>query len=230
MRFRLLILVLIGIHIISFNHTPSGAVLMNQQKEENPYEVILDSELQTEAAETKSEGTLVPMVGVITLTPLITLFCFSFLFNLEAERFSFDALFNVMFSTGVTSLIASVLLPVLWAVAGFLVRRKDIPPLTKLHARPIVFKWIASCVLFLGIVPTVIEGFSTTYPISEYTLSYFLLLALTLFFVILDHFLTYRHRPNQKFAFVCLLGGIMVIITVGLIGLLFFAIAASAAT
>ncbi len=203
---------------------------MSHQKGENPYQVALDPEVETEGGEAKGEIPVLRIVGLVTVVPLMLLFCISFLFDLEVKRFSSIALQDVVFFTGISFVIATVILPVFWAVAGFVVRRKKVPALSQQEAVLFVLKWIAGTVVCFATLPSVIEGFGTTYPISEYTIQYFLLLALAMGFLVTENFLRYRREADQKSAFICCLGAIIVIMAVGMVGLFIFAIAASALT
>ena len=195
---------------------------------ENPYEASADQDV--EVATSKGGSLVLRVVGLAIVAPLVIIFILAFLGNFESDRFSARDMANVVIWTGVCLVIASVALPVVWAVAGLIVRRKNKVTLTQQESVLFVFKWIGGIVLLFATVPCLIEAFGTTYPISELTVSYFLLLALAMIFVLVRGFVDYRREPNQKSAFVCCLGGMVVIMAVGMVLLFMYAVAASALT
>ena len=201
---------------------------MNRQISENPYEVASDQDV--EVATAKGGSPVVRAVGLAIVAPLVIIFILAFVGNFESNRFSSSDVSNVVTCTGVCIVIASVLLPCVWAVAGLMVRRKHKVTLTQQESVLFVFKWIGGIVLLFATIPCLIEAFGTTYPISELTVSYFLLLALTMIFVMVKGFVEYRRAPSQKSAFVCCLGGMVVIMAVGMVLLFMYAVAASALT
>lgn len=201
---------------------------MNRQISENPYEAA--SAQDVEEATSKGKSSVLRVVGLAIVGPLAIIFVLAFLGSLESGRFSSSDMTNVVVSSGVGVIIASVILPVVWAVAGLFVRRKNKETLTQQESVLFVLKWIGASVLLFATIPFLVEGFGTTYPISDLTVSYFLLLALAMIFVVVTSFVEYRREPNQKSAFVCCLGGMVVIMAVGMVVLFIYAIAASALT
>ena len=201
---------------------------MNRQISENPYEAA--SAQDVEEATSKGKSSVLRVVGLAIVGPLAIIFVLAFLGSLESGRFSSSDMTNVVVSSGVGVIIASVILPVVWAVAGLFVRRKNKETLTQQESVLFVLKWIGASVLLFATIPFLVEGFGTTSPISDLTVSYFLLLALAMIFVVVTSFVEYRREPNQKSAFVCCLGGMVVIMAVGMVVLFIYAIAASALT
>lgn len=201
---------------------------MNQDISENPYKAIPDQAEETTKA--TGENPVVRVVGLAILGPLVMLFVLSFLSTVEIERFSWADMEGVVLTTIIAVVITSATLPVIWAVAGFIGRRRNMPEMAQQESVFFVLKWAVACVLFVATIPSIIEGFSSTYPVSEYTVNYFVLLALSMIFVLAANFLQYRRMPTRKSAFVCCLGGVMVLMAVGVLGLFFVAIAGSALT
>ena len=201
---------------------------MNKQNSENPYEAVPDQDV--EVATSKGSSSVLRIVGLAVVAPFVIFFILAFLGSLESGRFSSSDMTNVVVSTGFGIIIASVILPVVWAVAGLVVRRKNEVTLTQQESVLFVLKWIGASVLLFATIPCLVEGFGTTYPISDLTVGYFLLLALAMIIVIVTSFVEYRREPNQKSAFVCCLGGMVVIMAVGMVVLFIYAIAASALT
>ena len=205
-----------------------GVVAMKQKNVENPYKPVSDPEV--EPAKANGERSVLRVAGQVTLALLITIFCISFFSNLDVNRFSSIALRDVVSCTIISGVIATIALPILWAVAGVLCRRKNVPTPTQQEAVIYVSSWIACSVLLFATVPSVIEGFGTHYPVSDYTLNYFLLLALGMSFVVVINFRRYRAEPDQKSAFICCMGGIVVIMAIGMVAVFVVAIMASAVT
>ena len=201
---------------------------MTQQDRENPYEVLSDSEAGEAGA--KNANPILRIVALATCGPIITLFFLSFFATLDIDRFTSNDFTNVVVFTSLAALIAAIALPATWGVSGFICRRTKLPTLSQQEILIFLSKWVAASVLLFATLPTVIEGFGSTYPISDYTINYFLLLALAMSFLVVTNFLSYRREPNQKSAFICCAGGIILILAIGMVGLYIFAIAASYAT
>ena len=202
--------------------------VMTEEDAENPYQAV--PEPDDEVGVSGSQKSVTPIVALVTLGPIVTLYTLAFLSTIELERFTERSLENIVVNTIVCALIAIIGLPVVWAVAGAIVRRSNQAKPAQQDTVLFLLKWIGGSILFFATIPSIIEGFSSTYPISEFTVNYYLILALAMVFLLVANFVSYRRKRDQKSAFVCCLGGLMVIIAVGMLGLFFFAIAASALT
>ncbi len=93
-----------------------------------------------------------------------------------------------------------------------------------------LMKSIGTATLFLGIIPTVIQAFSNTYPMSDHLIPYFAILIPGLLYQVVTNFVSYRRQADRKSAFVCTLAGMLVVGGFCLIILLIWAIAQSALT
>ena len=202
--------------------------VMTEKDVENPYQAT--PELDTEVVVSDVKESKTRIVALATLGPIATLYTLAFLSSIELDRFTDRSLENVIFNSSVCAVIATIVLPVVWAVAGAIVRRRNQAKPSQQDTAPFLLKWIGGSVLLFATIPSIIEGFGSTYPISEFTINYYLILALALVFLLVANFVGYRRKRDQKSAFVCCLGGLMVIMAVGMLGLFFFAIAASALT
>ena len=202
--------------------------VLTEEDAENPYQAV--PEPDDEVGVSGSQKSVTPIVALVTLGPIVTLYTLAFLSTIELERFTERSLENIVVNTIVCALIAIIGLPVVWAVAGAIVRRSNQAKPAQQDTVLFLLKWIGGSILFFATIPSIIEGFSSTYPISEFTVNYYLILALAMVFLLVANFVGYRRKRDQKSAFVCCLGGLMVIMAVGMLGLFFFAIAASALT
>ena len=202
--------------------------VMTEKDVENPCQAT--PELDTEVVVSDVKESKTRIVALATLGPIVTLYTLAFLSTIELDRFTDRSLENVIFNSSVCAVIATIVLPVVWAVAGAIVRRRNQAKPSQQDTAPFLLKWIGGSVLLFATIPSIIEGFGSTYPISEFTINYYLILALALVFLLVANFVGYRWKRDQKSAFVCCLGGLMVIMAVGMLGLFFFAIAASALT
>ncbi|MEE2938067.1 MAG: hypothetical protein VYA84_18925 [Planctomycetota bacterium] len=201
---------------------------MTEKDVENPYQAVPEPDAEVGVSDVKKSVTRI--VALATLGPIVILYTLAFLSSIELNRFTKDSLENVVFNTAVCALISTIALPVVWAVAGVIVRRRSQAKPTHQNTVLFLLKWIGGSVLFLATIPSIIEGFGNTYPISEFTINYYLILALAMVFFLVANFRGYRRKRDQKSAFVCCLGGLIVIMAFAMIGLFFFAIAASAVT
>ena len=201
---------------------------MDQQDGENPY--VVGSGPDGEETAAKSKTSVLRIIGVSTFTLMVAVFLLSFFSDLEIERFKSIELGRVFVNTGIGVIIASIILPVLWGVVGLIFRRKDLPALTRSEASFFLLKCIGSSVLVFATIPSVIEGFGNTYPVSEYTVSYFLILAYGMICLFVSNVRRFRREPDLKSAFVCCLPGLLVIMAIGMVGLFMYAVAQSAYT
>ena len=201
---------------------------MDEHDAENPY--VVGSDPDGEGTVAKSKTSVLRKVGLATFAFIVSVFSLSFLFNLEVGRFGSEELISVFVNTGIGAIIGSIILPVVWVVVGLVFRRKDVPALTRSEASLFLLKCIGSSVLVFATIPSVIEGFGTTYPISEYTFYYFFVLAFGMICLVVSNVRRFRREPNMKSAFVCGLGGLLVIMAIGMVALFMYAIAASAFT
>lgn len=201
---------------------------MTEKDVENPYQAVPEPDAEVGVSDVKRSVTRI--VALAALGPIVILYTLAFLSSIELNRFTEDSLENVVFNTAVCALISTIALPVVWAVAGVIVRRRSQAKPTHQNTVLFLLKWIGGSVLFLATIPSIIEGFGNTYPISEFTINYYLILALAMVFFLVANFRGYRRKRDQKSAFVCCLGGLIVIMAFAMIGLFFFAIAASAVT
>lgn len=202
--------------------------VMTEKDVENPYQATPKLDAEVDVSDVKKSTTRI--VALTTLGPIVTLYTLAFFSSIELDRFTDRSLENVIFNTTVCAVIATIVLPAVWAVAGTIVRRRNQAKPSHQDTAPFLLKWIGGSVLLFATIPSIIEGFGSTYPISEFTINYYLILALALVFLLVTNFVGYRRKRDQKSAFVCCLGGLMVIMAVGMLGLFFFAIAASALT
>ena len=136
----------------------------------------------------------------------------------------------LMQNTGICVLVMGVLFGISWPLAGVWISCKNVAPPTPREAvRDLGVCFILS-VLCFAIVPSVIESYGNTYPISGGTIGYFLVLGGSLLSIVWHQFLACKNKPSQRSAFIVIMG----CATVGMVMLLlwgfFVAIAGSALT
>lgn len=202
--------------------------VMTEKDVENPYQATPELDAEVDVSDVKKSATRI--VALATLGPMVTLYTLAFLSSIELARFTESSLENVIFNTSVCAVVATISLSAVWALAGAIVRRKSQAKPSQQDTAPFLLKWIGGSVLLFATLPSIIEGFGSTYPISDFTIYYYLILSLAVVFLLVGNFIGYRRKRDQKSAFVCCLGGLMIIMAVGMLGLFFFAIAASALT
>ena len=136
----------------------------------------------------------------------------------------------LMQNTGICVLVMGVLFGISWPLAGAWISFKNVSPPTRREAvRDLSLCFILS-VLCFAIVPSIIESYGHTYPISGGTLGYFLIVGGALLLIVWHQLLACKTQPSQRSAFIVIMG----CATVGLVMLLlwafFVAIAGSALT
>jgi hypothetical protein len=198
---------------------------MQNENDPNPYKVPTQEQVATA---NKRSYPRILFLGFYILFALG--FTADFIANIEVSRFSTGAAVDGLIFGVVVAVIASICTLLAWAIAGAIVRRKGCAEVPRAEQVRFLITAVCTATLFMGIIPTVIETFSSTFPISEYMIPYFALLIPGLLHQIVTHFLTYRRQPNRRSAFVCTLAGILVVGGFCLMVVLIWAIAQSALT
>ena len=136
----------------------------------------------------------------------------------------------LVLSTSACIVITGFVMAIAWPLAGAWTQVKKAAQPTRLATVRCVGVWYIMSVLCFAIVPTVIESYGNTYPVSEATLGYFCFLGAALLLLLVYYAQRYRQQPSQESAFIIILG----IVAIGLAVLVVFgfmaAIAASAWT
>jgi len=152
------------------------------------------------------------------------------LYTLQLERFSSEVFFDSLQNTWAASIVAAIAIPIVWAIAGLVVRKKNVRVLSHKETISFLSKSLAFIVLVSVTIPSLIEGCGSTYPISHETVFYFLLLAMWTFFLALTNLSSYREEPSRQSAFFLCLTVIILIASFWVLWVIFDAIAASALT
>tara|TARA_B100000700_G_scaffold294744_1_gene357021 strand:- start:454 stop:1305 length:852 start_codon:yes stop_codon:yes gene_type:complete len=160
----------------------------------------------------------------------LTLLYLGSLFQLEPERFSSRDFSDCLSNTWGATVVAAIAIPIVWAIAGFVVRKKNVKVLSRKQTVIFLLKSIASMVLIFATIPSMIEGCSSTYPIAHETLFYLLLLAIWTFVLTLTNFSSYRREPSRKSMFFLCITVIMLSMSLWVLWKIIDAIAASALT
>ena len=135
-----------------------------------------------------------------------------------------------MRNTGICVLAMGVLFGIAWPLAGTWISLKNVAPPTPLEAVRDLGVCVILSVLFFAIVPTVIESYGNTYPISEGTIGYFLLLGGALLIIVWHQFLACKNQPSQRAAFIVIMGMAAIGLAICVIAIFCSAIAGSALT
>ena len=100
------------------------------------------------------------------------------LHQLEIERLSAEVFFDSLRNTWTASIVAAIAIPIVWAIAGLIVRKKNVRVLSRKQTISFLSKSLAFIVLFSVTIPSLIEECGNTFPIATETVFYFLLLSL----------------------------------------------------
>ena len=133
-------------------------------------------------------------------------------------------------NTGICIVITGVLMAIAWPLAGAWIREKKVVPPTRREAARDLGLWYLMSVLFFAVVPSVIESYGNTYPISGNTLGYFFFLSAAVLFLVVYHIKSYRKQPSQESGFIVILGMAAIGLAISVIFILCSAIAGSALT
>ena len=152
------------------------------------------------------------------------------LHQLEIERFSSEVIFDSLRNTWTASIVAAIAIPIVWAIAGLIVRKKNVRVLSRKQTISFLSKSLAFIVLFSVTIPSLIEGCGNTFPIATETVFYFLLLAMWTFFLALTNLSSYREEPSRQSVFFLCLTVIILIASFWVLWVIVDAIAASALT
>ena len=198
---------------------------MQNENDQNPYKVTTQEQLATA---NKRSFPRILFLGFYILLALG--FTADFIANIEVSRFSAGAAVDGLLFGVVVAVIASICTLLAWAIAGAMIREKECAEVSRAEQVRFLMKSVGTATLFLGIIPTVIEAFSNTYPMSDHLIPYFAILIPGLLYQVVTNFVSYRRQPDRKSAFVCTLAGMLVVGGFCLIILLIWAIAQSALT
>lgn len=198
---------------------------MQNENDQNPYKVTTQEQLATA---NKRSFPRILFLGFYILLALV--FTADFIANIEVSRFSAGAAIDGLLFGVVVAVIASICTLLAWAIAGAMIREKECAEVSRAEQVRFLMKSIGTATLFLGIIPTVIQAFSNTYPMSDHLIPYFAILIPGLLYQVVTNFVSYRRQADRKSAFVCTLAGMLVVGGFCLIILLNWAIAQSALT
>ncbi|MDA7873606.1 hypothetical protein N9087_00830 [bacterium] len=198
---------------------------MQNENDQNPYKVTTQEQLATA---NKRSFPRILFLGFYILLALV--FTADFIANIEVSRFSAGAAIDGLLFGVVVAVIASICTLLAWAIAGAMIREKECAEVSRAEQVRFLMKSIGTATLFLGIIPTVIQAFSNTYPMSDHLIPYFAILIPGLLYQVVTNFVSYRRQADRKSAFVCTLAGMLVVGGFCLIILLIWAIAQSALT
>ncbi|MDB4532814.1 hypothetical protein N9248_00740 [bacterium] len=198
---------------------------MQNENDQNPYKVTTQEQLATA---NKRSFPRILFLGFYILLALV--FTADFIANIEVSRFSTGAAIDGLLFGVVVAVIASICTLLAWAIAGAMIREKECAEVSRAEQVRFLMKSIGTATLFLGIIPTVIQAFSNTYPMSDHLIPYFAILIPGLLYQVVTNFVSYRRQADRKSAFVCTLAGMLVVGGFCLIILLIWAIAQSALT
>ncbi|MDB4557650.1 hypothetical protein N9053_00735 [bacterium] len=198
---------------------------MQNENDQNPYKVTTQEQFATA---NKRSFPRILFLGFYILLALV--FTADFIANIEVSRFSAGAAIDGLLFGVVVAVIASICTLLAWAIAGAMIREKECAEVSRAEQVRFLMKSIGTATLFLGIIPTVIQAFSNTYPMSDHLIPYFAILIPGLLYQVVTNFVSYRRQADRKSAFVCTLAGMLVVGGFCLIILLIWAIAQSALT
>ena len=198
---------------------------MQNENDQNPYKVTTQEQLATA---NKRSFPRILFLGFYILLALV--FTADFIANIEVSRFSAGAAIDGLLFGVVVAVIASICTLLAWAIAGAMILEKECAEVSRAEQVRFLMKSIGTATLFLGIIPTVIQAFSNTYPMSDHLIPYFAILIPGLLYQVVTNFVSYRRQADRKSAFVCTLAGMLVVGGFCLIILLNWAIAQSALT
>ena len=139
----------------------------------------------------------------------------------------------LMLNTGICGVITGVLMAIAWPLASVWIRTKKVAPPTRretVRNLGCLAFWYIMSLLFFAIVPTVIESYGNTYPISGSTLGYFFFLSAAVLLLVVYHVVSYRKQPSQMSLFIVTLGMAAIGLAICVIAIFCSAIAGSAFT
>ena len=171
----------------------------------------------------------VKLLGRSICYPATFLYLIS-LHQLQLERLSSQVFLESLKNTCVASIMGAFAIPIVWAITGLVVRKKNVRVLSSKNTIIFLSKTLAFMVVFFVTIPSLIEGCSSTYPVSHETVFYFLLLAMWTCFLALTNLSSYREEPSRQSAFFFCITIIILIISLWVLWTIFEAIAASALT
>jgi len=138
--------------------------------------------------------------------------------------------YDVAFNTAVGCVMSAVFMTVIWKLSGWWIRKRGVSPPDRREARRFLRLSFSAVVVLFATLPTVIEAYGNTYPISGETMGYFVCLFLASLMGVAYSFVSYRQQPSQQSAFIIGAGLAAVFVTMGIVALFAMAIAASAYT